>query len=215
MESKLSLIKNIAACPHLALCRSECNLITDPKPCVDYIGIRYRGLVIIGANPGIATTPDQKTNDERMFALQNALAAGNDQAFVDLMKFIPESMLGWRQLVNERDRSYLQYDIEEVAYVNLVKCSTNKLSSDVHSLFIGTAKSIPQRCWDTHTRDILQFLKPRVVIALWMPIRSSLTKLGFSFGDVEQFGAHNGSRTAKFEKRFEEIKPIFDSFKKS
>jgi hypothetical protein len=128
------------------------------------------------------------------------------------MRFIPQSMLGWRQVVNRRARDFLKYDIDEVAYVNLVKCGTTRTSSDIHSLFKGGAGSIPKRCWDTHTRDLLDYLKPSRVVALWKPIRSNLARLGFSFDGVEKFGAHNGSRSVSFDDKFLEIKPIFDQF---
>jgi hypothetical protein len=204
--------QKIADCPHRARCRTECRFIANERPSPDYIGRRYRGLVVIGANPGVASKPEHEINDVRTFALQERIAEGDRDAFSDLLQHLPQSMLGWRQMVSRSARAYLEYDIEEIAYINLVKCATTRTDSNVRKLFKEKASKIPERCWDTHTRPILEALRPRFIVALWLPIKSNLESLGYRFEGVEKFGAHNGARNLSWERRYEDAKSVFDSF---
>lgn len=184
----------------------------NSRPTPDYVGPRYRGLVVIGANPGIAFRSKQKANDAHTFELQDRIAAGDRVAYDELLLHLPESMLGWQQMVNGFARQFLRYDIEEIAYINLVKCATTTPHSDVHNLFRNNAKAIPQRCWDANSLPLLESLRPRFIAALWRPVLGSLRQLGYLFAGVEMTGAYNGQRNLPIHKRYEDVKKVFDAF---
>jgi hypothetical protein len=204
--------QRIANCPHRACCRRECGIMPNDRPSPDYVGPRYRGLVVIGANPGIASTDSQRVNDARTFELQTKIAEGNRDAFSELLRFLPMSMMGWKQVVDRGGRDYLGYDIEEIAYINIVKCATSKPLSDVFKLFTEGASDIPRRCWETHTQPILEALRPRFVVALWLPVIDSLKALGYQFAGVRQAGSYNGQRNLPKAKKYQGAKRVFDSF---
>jgi len=155
----------------------------------------------------------QELNDACTFELQERIANGDRIAFEELQRHLPKSMLGWRQMVSRSAREYLDYDIEEIAYINLVKCATTVTNSDVHKLFKGAANDIPKRCWDLHTQLILESLKPRFVVALWKPVLKSLELLGYRFDGVEKFTSYNGQRNLRSEEKYEGVKAIFDVFR--
>ncbi len=184
----------------------------NSRPSPDYIGPRYRGLVVVGANPGIAITPSQKLNDARTFELQERIATGDRDAFAELLRHLPDSMLGWKQMVNRSARAYLDYDVEEIAYINLVKCATTITNSDVRKLFKGAAKDVPSRCWNLHTRAILEALNPHFVVALWIPVLQNLEWLGYRFDAVKKFAAYNGQRNLRSEEKYKGVKAVFDFF---
>jgi len=204
--------RQVAGCIHRDRCRIECGVMPFERPAPDYFGPRYRGLVVVGANPGIASNATHQKNDARTFELQTQIAAGKRDAFRELMRFLPESMIAWKQVVNGKGRQYLDYDIEEIAYINLVKCATTKQNSDVFKLFTGAASEIPKRCWETHTKNLLDALQPSFVVALWTPVLDSLKRLGYQFGGVQQTGSYNGQRNLTTGRKYEGAKTVFDTY---
>jgi len=216
MKDFMSHSMRVASCPHLATCRSELRLAGKevqmplPMPSPDYIGPNYRGLVIIGSNPGLAHTAAQSMNDRKMFALQEQIALGSGEAFRELMRFLPTSMLGWKQVVDRKSREYLGFDISEVAYVNLVKCATNPGGSDAQKLFTGT--NIVKRCWKNHTGPLLELLRPTHIAALWKPVIKVLGKQGYLFPKGVQVGFHSGRRSASLEERYATVRDVFQDF---
>ena len=181
-----------------------------PLPSPDYVGSRYRGLIIVAGNPGIAHAGIHYVNDAHMFELQSRIATGNQSAFAELMAFLPESMLHWPQMVSADGRKRMAYDVEEVAYIELVKCATRPLASDLRSLLRGT--EILNRCWRTHTRTMLDMLQPTHIVALWKPIIPTLQHLGFHFPDSSRIGYHSGARNLPLDLRYKAAKPVFDSY---
>src|SRR5262245_58428505 len=105
----------VARCPNLAKCRSACpDMIQDALPSPDFVGRRYRGLVIVGANPGVANTARHRVNDARMEQLMRRVAeSGRTDDLDALHDHLAASMLDWRQLVNAEDRQAFAFDIEE------------------------------------------------------------------------------------------------------
>lgn len=206
--------QRVAACPHLTTCRSELSAAGKemplPLPSPDFVGSRYRGLVIVAGNPGIAHAGVQHHNDAIMFDLQQRVGAGDQDAFEQLMVFLPESMLHWPQVVNAAGRERMGYDIEEIAYVELVKCATRPLGSDLRGLLRGT--DILSRCWETHTRAMLALLQPTHIVALWKPIIPTLEHLGYQFSAQSRIGYHSGARSFTLEQRYAHAKPVFDHF---
>lgn len=216
----LEIARGVAACPHTAACGSEFygkyekNRLGDrrhfaPVPSPDFIGSRYSGLVIVGGNPGLAHQPVHRANDRRMFELQQRIATGDQVAFDELLAFMPRSMAHWPQLVDSDGRRRLQYDIEEVAYVDIVKCGTAPGKGDTHSLFNGTG--ILNRCWELHTRRLLEQLRPTHVLALWKPIIGVLERLGYPLHD-KVVGYYSGARHLTKDARYATARGVVDRF---
>lgn len=212
--------RGVAACPHSATCQTDFRekgqrksvpehwqLARTPSP--DFIGSRYRGLVIVGGNPGIAHSAVHDLNDRRMFELQRQIAQGDRHAFERLMGFLPGSMAHWPQMVDSDGRRRMRYDIEEVAYVDIVKCGTRPGRGDTRSLFNGTP--ILGRCWDMHTKPLLKLLQPTHIVALWTPIQEVLIRLGFEFQGAI-FGHYDGARHLTKDQRYARARHVFDNY---
>lgn len=178
-------------------------------PSPDFIGSRYSGLVIVGGNPGLAHHGVHHANDRRMFNLQRRIATGEQSAFDELLEFMPKSMAHWPQVVDSDGRHRLRYDIENVAYIDIVKCGTAPGKGDTHSLLSGTA--ILARCWEQHTLRLLELLQPTHVLALWKPIIEVLERLGYPLQD-KMVGYYNGARHLTKDKRYATARGVVDNF---
>ena len=204
----------VAACPHLATCRAEMSAAKKAMPLAlpspDYVGPKYNGLLIIGGNPGIAHRAAHHANDAHMFALQAKIATGDQAAFDELMTFLPQSMAHWLQMVNTDGRQRMQYDIEEIAYIDIVKCATRPGGSKLEALLAGT--QVLQRCWTTHTAALLDLLAPTHIVALWAPIISTLKGLGYTFPSNAISGHYDGRRNWGRDQRYQAAKPVFDAY---
>lgn len=221
MESKyFEIARGVAACPHIEVCGAEfqrkCDRVWPDQrshfasvPSPDFIGSRYSGLVIVGGNPGLAHHGVHHANDRRMFDFQRRIAAGDRAAFVELLEFMPASMAHWPQVVDRDGRRRLQYDIEDVAYVDIVKCGTSPGKGDTRSLFRGT--SILERCWEQHTSELLRLLEPTHILALWTPIVGILERLGYSLHD-KVVGWHSGARHLTKDARYASARSVIDDF---
>jgi hypothetical protein len=219
-RSAFEIARGVAACPHSAVCGLEFHRKLEKSqpgkqrhfaavPSPDFIGSRYSGLVIVGGNPGLAHHGVHHANDQRMFDLQRRIASGDQAAFDDLLAFMPTSMAHWPQVVDVDGRGRLKYDIEEVAYVDIVKCGTAPGRGNTHSLFNGTA--ILGRCWNHHTRQLLELLQPTHVLALWKPIVGVLERLGYPLHD-KVVGYYCGARQLKKDARYATAHAVVDSF---
>jgi hypothetical protein len=204
----------VAACSHIATCRAEFARIGGvmplPNPAPDYVGPDYRGLVVIAGNPGLAHAGVHNDNDALMLALQARVARGDQRAFEELMAFLPDSMEHWPQMVNADARRSLRYDIREIAYVEIVKCATRPLGSNLRRLFHGT--NVLTRCWETHTRALLEALAPTHIVALWKPIIPTLQALEFNFPEGARIGSYNGNRSFSSQRRYAEVVSVFDAY---
>lgn len=146
-----------------------------------------------------------------MFELQRRLARGEKGAFDELMRFLPESMANWPQVVNADGRRRLRFDIENVAYIDIVKCGTAPGRADTSALFGGT--EILNRCWTNHTRRLLELLAPTHILTLWTPIKKVLEGLSYSLKDKE-LGNYNGARHLTLEQRYAPAVAVVEDFYK-
>jgi hypothetical protein len=214
------IARGVAACRHVTACGSEfhrkygrassggrTHFAAVPSP--DFIGSHYSGLVIVGGNPGLAHKGVHHANDRRMFNLQRRIATGDQVAFDELLAFMPGSMAHWPQVVDSDGRRRLQYDIEKVAYVDIVKCGTAPGKGDTHSLLSGRA--ILGRCWEQHTRQLLELLRPTHVLTLWKPIIRVLEQLGYPLHD-KVVGYYNGARHLRKDSRYATAHSVVDHF---
>lgn len=215
-----NLAQTVAACPYTTNCRAQFEerhkaatanrpLRFADVPSPDFIGSRYSGLLIVGGNPGLAHRPIHHANDDHMFALQRKIAKGDQAAFDELMAFMPSSMAHWPQVVNVYGRDRLQYDIEDIAYIDIVKCGTSPSGADTMSLFRRT--NILDRCWNLHTRQLLELLRPTHILALWKPTLGILAKLGYPLAGI-MVGYHSGARNLTLDQRYVHAHAVVDDF---
>ena len=213
------IARAVAACPHSTTCGSEfrtkyekaqpSRLHFAAMPSPDFIGARYSGLLIVGGNPGLAHHGVHFANDQKMFDLQGRIAAGEQGAFDELLAFMPLSMAHWPQVVDSDGRRRLQYDIEDIAYIDIVKCGTAPGKGDTHSLLNGTA--ILARCWEHHTRHLFDLLRPTHILALWTPIVAVLERLRYPLHD-KVVGYYSGARHLPKDARYATARGVVDSF---
>lgn len=215
-----AIAQGVAACPHIGICRAEFfdkfgrghtgdrrHFASIPSP--DFIGSSYSGLVIVGGNPGLAHRGIHHENDQRMFNLQHRIAGGDQAAFSELMHFLPHSMAHWPQVVDTESRRRLRYDIQDVAYIDLVKCGTAPAKGDTRALFSGT--EILSRCWGEHTLSLLELLNPTHILALWKPIVGVLETLEYPMGN-RVVGYHSGARHLTKDARYAPAVGVVDDF---
>ena len=219
-QAAFDIARGVAACPHLATCSREFHnkfpsrdgekpTHFAPTPSPDFIGSRYAGLVIVGGNPGLAHQGVHHEKDARMFALQKRIALGEQAAFDELLAFMPDSMAHWPQVVDRGSRAMLRYDIEHVAYIDIVKCGTRPAQGDTHSLMKRTG--ILNRCWEQHTRKLLDLLQPTHILALWTPTLRVLQRLGYDI-DSKIVGHHSGARHLTKIAKYANAHPVVDDF---
>lgn len=215
-----STAREVAACPFVGLCSSEFfekhrpttethrwHFANVPSP--DFIGSKYRGLVVIGGNPGLAHHGIHYENDKVIFNLQRRIAQGDQEAFDALLAFMPSSMAHWPQVVNNDGRRRLEFNIDEIAYIDIVKCGTAPAAGDTAALLRGTG--ILKRCWQTHTHRLLELLAPTHVLALWSPIPRVLRELGYPLED-KVVGHYTGARHLTSEAKYASARQVVDDY---
>lgn len=177
-------MQRTAACEHIHDCRRECSLIASNAPSPDFVGRSYRGLVVVAANPIMR----QGTNEAHLSA---------------------PTIGAWHQVVNPRDRMLLNFDIEDVSYINIVKCATVKVGSKPHRLFKGTG--VFKRCWLRNTLPLLQLLDPTHVICVSKGVQEALMEVGFRL-PPRRIAAYDQSRHKSPQDRIRNVRRVFDDF---
>jgi len=111
----------------------------------------------------------------------------------------------WRNnLANSYFRELLGYDIENIAYINIVKCRSIKVGSDP---FDAVGYSVTYRCFTEHTAKQLSILNPKWIVGHWEPIPEVLKTLGYRTN--QYIPCYSGKRDLTYEQRAEEIIPFF------
>jgi uracil-DNA glycosylase len=136
------------------LLRDQCDNIPQPG----YIGKNYHrtGLLLVGQNPGVA--PEHMLERDRVYT-QSLRSLGDEKStaaysrFYDtVVDFVPD----WP--VN---RSYFPleacgFDIEDIAYCNVVRCRTVDNAAP--------SKGLINNCIEKHFIDLVKTIDPKVVI---------------------------------------------------
>lgn len=204
----------IVSCAEFHDCRQLCGTFDDEPPQPGFIGRSYRGLVIVGANPGTGYHRDfYQRNNKEYYALADKFSrSGNIKDYQAYLDFTANYMNYWNQhLCNAEYRSMLGYDIEDVAYLNIVKCRTSKTGSDV---FSNCGQEVTAKCAHAYLLKQLEILAPKYIVCHWKPVYAALARLGFPMDDIK-CAAFSGARHLTKPERTGEIKPIFDEFKQS
>jgi hypothetical protein len=200
---------NIGNCPHFDQCRNECPNLdnsSNSTPQPGFIGRHYKGLVIIGSNPGI---PDSKLYQEMepiyLKHIHDFAVEKDFQKFLDYIDYLSDYMAIWKNnLTNNYFRDLLKYDIGNIAYLNIVKCRSINVGSDP---FNTVGYSITRRCFTEHTLRQLDILKPKWIVGHWKTIPGVLKTLGYR---VNQYiPCYSGKRDWTYEQRAHEIIPFF------
>lgn len=214
IEKFMDIEREMIDCTDYGHCREICpgsaRMDSQNPPFPDFVGRRYAGLVIIGANPGTSSTEAFKRQDlefnVRMEKLRNS---GSIKDYNALLDYRNDASRSWtRTLCNEEYRRLLGYDLETVAFVNIVKCRTFEPKAD---LFQNVGKEIPRRCYGKYLERQLSILKPRYVACQWKPIQRTLAALGYNFNGAK-IGSFNGQRNLPKEQRIAEVAHIFEEF---
>jgi hypothetical protein len=199
----------VANCPHYDVCRRDCPSLdrsanSTPQP--GFIGRRYGGLVIIGANPGIPNvSPFIEREPVYLSLIRDFARSGDFSKFLRYLDYAATYMSTWRNnLTNNEFRGLLSYDIETIAYVNIVKCRSEPTGSD---LFKTVGESVTRRCFTSHLARQLKILEPKGFIGHWKPIPKTLRTLGYNV--PLDMPCYSGQRNLPVSKRVRELVPFF------
>jgi len=206
---------DIAQCSHYNRCRGDCPFLdssTNSTPQPGFIGRKYSGLVIVGANPGIPNvSPFIEREPEYVRHIQNFARRRDFELFNRYLDYAADYMGTWRNnLANQSFRKLLGYDIEEIAYINVVKCRSNPVGSNP---FTSVGEPVTRRCFNSHTARQLAVLKPKWIVAHWKPIPRTLAALGYDF--PKAIPAYSGAYHLPLEKRVSELVSFFRELRNS
>ena len=210
----MAISREIAQCPHMKTCRQECPAGLDTRlPFPGFVGKHYAGLLIVGANPGISDREEFVKGDrEHEERLRKIVKSGSMWDYENYLSFVSGYMALWKNhLCNKNFRHDLGYQIEHVAFLNLVKCGSERTGSDV---FKNLGKNVAVRCGQRYALRQLSLLKPRYLVAQWKPVITSIHSLGFDISRIET-AAYSGQRNLSIQERMREIRPLFKKFTSS
>jgi hypothetical protein len=101
-------------------------------------------------------------------------------------------MLKWKSplLVNKTFReTILEYKIEKIAFINLVKCQPRRAGS---SVFKTMKEETVYECWDRFTRAQIDLLNPDFIAFQWKDTMVDYSRLRLRDTGI-QFYAYNGT----------------------
>ena len=113
-------------------------------------------------------------------------------------------------LCNNEFRNLLGYDIEEIAYLNIVKCRTEEGNSNV---IRNIGMEVSRMCCASYLSKQLEILQPKYIVGHWNPVIDNLQTLGIDLSKYRT-ASMNGARHLAKEEKIREIKGIFEIYKK-
>lgn len=187
-----------------------------------FIGKEYKGLVIIGRNPGSSGSANRREIDKRTF---NSLSSFKNNptksfdAYQDALKSAMEEWTVWKKSKDLRDEFfYKRHNIEpdNIAFINLAKC---RLKDPKKKLIPNICLQCTKECFKNFTQKQLEVLNPTHIIYLFKGVRDTLTtKLnyrlppGCNAGAYDRVGPSLPDAQRDREKREEEIKKVIIDF---
>ena len=209
-------ILDVASCDS-QVCQKNGMICNQRYP--GFIGRNYKegGLVIIGGKPASTDSAKFKRKNKEMQNLLDVFSKEkNEESFKEYMTELSSYMEEWSDinLVSKKMRQTLRYDIEDVAFINLVKCFSSKEAPDGNEMNVigACGREIVEKCFVSHAKKQIEILKPKYVVLLGRSIRDTIAKLGLI--DCEVWPAQNGTRGISEEEKLKEIRPTFEAFAK-
>jgi hypothetical protein len=205
----------MSECPSYEYCRSICphqsQMDTVNPPFPDFVGRKYSGLVIVGANPGTSFEQRFKNQDLHFKNLLDKLKRSKRTSdYHSLLDYRNIASQEWHKtLCSNFFRSKLEYDFETVAFVNIVKCRTLKCSSNVEN---NVGRSVVSICTNRYLKKQLNILNPNYIVCQWKPVKETLRSIGYNFQGVSMVGCFSGQRNIPDKDKIMEIIPIFEIF---
>ena len=204
-----AISKEIVKCSDKQQCCKECSSMDTDSPQPGFIGRNYQGIVIIGANPGTGGEREyyQQMN-RKYYAMADSFANSNDISdYHKYLDFSADYMQSWNQhLCNNKFRDFLDYDIEDIAYINIVKCRTTQTSSDV---FANCGATVTYRCAEQYLLRQLDILKPKYIVGHWKTIGNTLERLGYDLSHID-YASYSGQRNLPVVKRIKDVQDLFN-----
>jgi|SRR5271157_1567567 len=213
------IVEDMNNCQYKPICRSNCPFIPSSSlPIPDYLGPLYDigGIIIVASNPGPLSSSYAYCDGVRDTLFQNL---GNSTSVIDyktLRDFLRDYMKTWknRLLVNMQNQCTLNYDIERIAFINLVKCRTIKTWSRISP---KVQDKIAKQCWEAWTEEQINLLNPGFIFFQWKGTEASFKTVCPYHNNFTTY-SYNGStaisKSAKSQNnKFEQVfKAIYSSF---
>lgn len=209
----MKTIYQAAHCRHKPLCTSEGMVCRMMFP--GFIGKEYKQLVIVGSHPS-NNSAYQEYNESFIRHLEEFKKVEYSEApnsacvekFLDYLTALESYMNNWKDehLVSRAARKYLSYDIEHIAFVNMVKCFRAKdASNDKKQL-----ARIKYRCVTSCFLQQMEVLDPKYIVCINKATMENLKNL-YSLHHNCEIGCANGIRTKiPFSDRVKDVIHIFN-----
>ena len=201
----------VGCCKYFKQCRNDCSYLDNsinstPQP--GFIGKRYNGLVIIAANPGIPNVSPFIEREPIYLNLVKKFSEKRDyNCFLQYLEYASDYMSTWRNNLANRDfRELLGYNIETIAYINIVKCRSSPTGSDPIKT---VGREVTERCFNTFLKKQLEILQPKAIVGHWKPIPKTLAELGYYTS--RPIPCYSGQRNLTIKERVKDLIPYFEN----
>lgn len=170
-------------CPFWDMCRAEDQKLVEndkgmepPRrrnPLPGYVGKNYLGVMVIAQNP--APTPPHSQwshRDPLLFgALDKAAKRGTTTFRETVQRVMSREIPDWGPLSNMGFPDW-GVSIEEIAYLNLVKCATQNKAGKREGAYPGTR--VRNRCMETYLCQHLAILRPHLIVFRYIGVEKTL-----------------------------------------
>lgn len=208
-----NILFQMVNCKFRNICIEQCKSTIKQSmlPFPDFIGRNYRGLVVIGANPGPGGNYSQE--EQEINSLLREFSRNNSiDNYHKILDYRNSCSLYWddRNLCSKKMRNFLNFDLEDIAYLNIVKCKTEGKGS---SVIYKIGKAVSERCFEHYLKKQLEILNPKYIIAQWKAIPDDLKELKFYFPE-SNIPFLDGNQTLRYKPELstKDIKPVFELF---
>lgn len=155
-KEKARLFASVINCRACSICQTISRGMMDlPQP--GHIGMRYRGILLVGRNPCVDPTGRWKAQDSIYFKNMSELGQRPDEsAYSRLEGFLVEYIKTWPICTRYFPLKECGLELDDIAYVNLVRCRT-----------VGDKtpqKKMTANCINNHFLPWVEKLKPNIIV---------------------------------------------------
>lgn len=212
----MKVLHDTAHCPHMPICGKEGMDCRNMFP--GFIGRRYAGLVIVGHTPSnnknfAAENEDfiHYVDEFRKTVFSKDENSSCTARFLDYNEALCRYMNSWPEgcLVSREERDFLDYDIENVAFINIVKCFRKENKDTRYK------EDIQNRCFRSYCQKQLEILSPRYIICIDKRTMTLLKEL-YTLPENCILTSRNGRRDFHdLSRKLEEVVPRFKEWNSS
>ena len=214
VKAFMKSVHDIVHCPYCTDCQKEgmrCREMKYPG----FIGKRYAKFVVVGHFPANNKQYIERENAFRPYyeAFKNsqfsdALDSICYENFIAYNEALSNYMREWPRgyFVSEKEREFLNYDIDNIAFINITKC---KFQNSEKQRDDNAVKMIDAYCFNKHFINQIKILNPDHIVCVNKKTKMILENL---YPEIKKFNiaAGNGSQSVHdLAKILEDVVPVF------